>query len=142
MNGYCADISRTVAVRHASSTQHALYAQLMEVHLASLAFPHPGLPACSCHTYTQQLFDRHGWGPLRARLGHGVGIETSMEGPDLRMDETSLVPGMSFCIEMQVDGPCVDENGNPYGIKLEDDLIVTERGCEILSHPWPTLREV
>ena len=140
--GYCADLSRTVAIGAATDAMHTLYDRLMAVHLASIDFVKPGIPACDCHTFTQRQFDQNGWGTLRARLGHGVGIETSMEGPDLRTDTILLRPGMSFCIEMQVDGDSAGDGVEPYGIKLEDDLLVTERGREIISHPWPTLREV
>ena len=62
------------------------------------------------------------------RAGHGIGLETSLEPIDLRRDEMELRPGMTFCVEPGVYIPGFG------GVKMEDDLIVTEGNPEIISH--------
>lgn len=127
--GYCADISRTIAVRKPSKRQIDLYNLLFEIHMETMDYIKPGIFAWEAHAFTQKLYDRHSLGQLKARLGHGIGIETSMEGPDLKYDQYVLEPGMCFCVEISVDYP------DTGGIKLEDNLVLTKDKALLMSHP-------
>jgi len=64
------------------------------------------------------------------RVGHGIGLETSLEAPDLMRDDGVLKQEMTFSLE---PGPYSKGVG---AFKLENSLVVTEQGHEILgSHP-------
>ena len=61
-------------------------------------------------------------------LGHGIGLQVH-EGPAIRpLSETVLQPGMVFTIEPGVYLP------GWGGVRIEDDVLVTPDGCEVLSH--------
>ena len=64
---------------------------------------------------------------LTHRVGHGVGLETSLEAPALMRDDRLIETGMTFCIE-----PGVYVNG-VGGARVEDFLVVTEDGYELLA---------
>ena len=65
---------------------------------------------------------------LAHRIGHGIGLATSFEWPDLANEQDELEPGVTICIEpgIAVAGAGV--------MKLEDDVVVTDDGCELLTH--------
>ena len=65
---------------------------------------------------------------LAHRIGHGIGLGTSFEWPDLAGDEEPLELGTTICIE-----PAIAAEGAGV-MKLEDDLVVTEDGYELLTH--------
>ncbi|MEP7336080.1 MAG: M24 family metallopeptidase [Actinomycetota bacterium] len=67
------------------------------------------------------------------RIGHGIGPATSYEWPSLDTEEAVLEPGFTICIEPGVYAP---GSGN---MKLEDDLVITDDGCELLTHSDATL---
>ena len=68
--------------------------------------------------------------------GHGLGLEIH-EPPRIgRRDQTKLEPGMAITIE-----PCIDLEGWG-GIRIEDTVLVTTNGCEILTPTSKELREI
>jgi Xaa-Pro dipeptidase len=65
---------------------------------------------------------------LPHRIGHGIGLATSFEWPSLDHEAAPLEAGMTFCLEPSV---CLAGAGT---VKLEDDVIVTETACELITH--------
>jgi Xaa-Pro aminopeptidase len=126
--GYCSDITRTMVVGNPSK-------QLMEVHriLNSILDKiiekiKPGMVAKDIHQIAQELYTQEGLGEVKSRIGHGIGLDTSLEPLDLQYDDIILKPGMTFCIEPGY------YNDPPGGIRIEDDVVVTGTGCELISH--------
>jgi Xaa-Pro dipeptidase len=64
---------------------------------------------------------------LAHRIGHGIGLATSFEWPDLAGDEEPLEVGTTICIEPSLAVPGAGV------MKLEDDLVVTGDGYELLT---------
>lgn len=92
----------------------------------------PGVPYAELERVSRGIIQGAGFTPAH-RIGHGVGLATSFEWPSLDTEQSPLEPGMSICIEPGVYAPGI---GN---MKLEDDVLITETGCELLTHSDQTL---
>jgi len=128
VNKYCADIGRTLFLGKPTDLYLEKYAQ-MKLTLETInAMIKPGLRATDLHKRALKLFDQFQLGELRHRIGHGCGIETSTEGIDLMRDEhLILMPSMVICTEVSMS------YDNQWGIKIEDVILITETGFEVLS---------
>jgi Xaa-Pro dipeptidase len=92
----------------------------------------PGVPCVAVHNAAAEIIHQAGF-TLAHRIGHGIGLATSFEWPSLDTEPSPLEPGMTICIEPGVYAPGI---GN---MKLEDDLLITDTGCELLTHSDRTL---
>ena len=126
--GYCSDITRTVVVGEPSDEQVAIYEAVLSANLAGIAATHPGLPAKVVDRAARETIEAFGFGEFFThRVGHGLGIEVH-EHPSMHgNNEQPMVPGMVFTIEPGVYVP------NVGGVRIEDDVVVTENGVEILT---------
>jgi len=133
--GYCSDVSRTFLCGNApaSPAQKSLYALAVEQIEFNCALLRPGLPF--------REFTERAW-TIPARfaqqnygcIAHGVGMvdEWPAIGCDPRdplLQDGVLVPGMTLCVESYLG-----EVGGTEGVKLEQQVLITERGHEILSN--------
>jgi Xaa-Pro aminopeptidase len=130
-NGYASDMTRMVHVGPAGAKYRKAYTAVLEAQLAAIAAVKPSATADSVDRAarrTLKQFDLE-----RAFIhstGHGLGLEIH-EPPRLgRTDETPLEPGMAITIE---PGVYLEGWG---GIRIEDTVLVTKTGCEILT-PTP-----
>lgn len=126
-NGYCSDLTRTMVVGEPSSRQKEIHRILNHVLDLTVQRIKPGMQAKEVHQIAQDLFYNYGLGKIKSRIGHGIGLDTSLEPLDLETDEFPLKPGMTFCIE---PGYYTLDSG---GIRLEEDVLVTEEGCQLIS---------
>ncbi|MGZ4123461.1 MAG: M24 family metallopeptidase [Tumebacillaceae bacterium] len=126
--GYCSDITRTVVVGEPSDEQLVIYETVLAANLAGIAATKPGLPAMVVDIAARQTIEQLGYGEyFTHRVGHGLGIEIH-EFPSMHGENTTvMVPGMTFTIEPGVYVPGVG------GVRIEDDVVVTETGVEILT---------
>jgi Xaa-Pro aminopeptidase len=124
--GYQADASRTFVLGEPSGIQRQVWAAVVEAYEAALAEVRPGVPCCAVNEAGARAVEEHGF-RLAHRIGHGIGLATSFEWPDLANDEEPLEPGVTICIEPSLAVPGAGV------MKLEDDLIVTEDGYELLT---------
>jgi Xaa-Pro aminopeptidase len=92
----------------------------------------PGVPCAELERVSAGIIHEAGFIPAH-RIGHGIGLATSFEWPSLDTEQSPLEPGMTICIEPGVYAPGI---GN---MKLEDDMLITETGCELLTHSDQTL---
>jgi D-alanyl-D-alanine dipeptidase len=99
---------------------------------AVLALARPGVPCRELHRAGAQIIEDAGY-HVAHRIGHGIGLATSFECPSLDSEHAPLEPGVTICIEPGVYAPGA---GN---MKLEDDLLITEDGCELLTRCDATL---
>jgi Xaa-Pro aminopeptidase len=127
--GYQADITRTFVVGGPTARQREVYDIVRRTLEATTAMSRPGVPMTDLHRKATVLLAEHDLAQFFThRVGHGIGLETSLEPIDLRRDETELRPGMTFCIEPGVYIPGFG------GVKIEDDVIVKEGEPEVISH--------
>ncbi|MBL0386472.1 aminopeptidase P family protein [Tumebacillus sp. ITR2] len=126
--GYCSDITRTVVVGEPSDEQLIIYEAVLAANLAGIAATKAGLPAKVVDAAARQTIEGFGYGEFFThRVGHGLGIEVH-EFPSMHgNNEQELVPGMVFTIEPGIYLP------NIGGVRIEDDVLVTENGVEILT---------
>src|SRR5439155_24804353 len=88
----------------------------------------PGVQALAVDAEARSVITQGGFGQFFGHgLGHGIGLEVH-EGPAIRQNsKTVLEPGMVFTIEPGIYLP------NWGGVRLEDDVLVTPDGCEVLT---------
>jgi Xaa-Pro aminopeptidase len=125
-DGYQADASRTWVLGEPSEPQAQAWDVVVRAHAAAVERVAPGVPCAEVARAAADVVHAAGY-ELGHRIGHGIGLATSFEWPSLDHDDTPLEPGMTFCIE---PGVYVAGAGN---VKLEDDVVVTAGGCELLT---------
>lgn len=129
VEGYHADMTRTVAVGELSSAHTELYAAVLRSQLAALEVLAPGKTGKEVDAAARDSLTRDGLGERFSHsLGHGTGLEIH-EGPRLaKTSEQVLEPGMSVTIEPGAYLP------GDAGVRIEDLAVLTETGFELLSN--------
>ncbi len=131
-DGYCVDLTRTVELGSASPEWCRLYAAVDEAQRAAIAAVRPGIPASAVDAAARDVLAAAGLGEAFGHAtGHGIGLEVH-EDPRIGKSaaghaEVALEPGMVFTVE---PGAYVEGVG---GARLEDDVLVTDAGCEVLT---------
>jgi Xaa-Pro aminopeptidase len=132
LEGYQGDATRTFVLGTPSSAQLAAWDVVRRAYDAALTLARPGIPCKELHRVSSEIIEGAGFS-VAQRIGHGIGLATSYEWPSLDTEEAPLEPGITICIEPGVYAPGI---GN---MKLEDDLVITDSGCELLTHSDATL---
>jgi len=131
-DGYCVDLTRTVQLGPVSAAIQRLYAAVAEAQDAAIRAVRPGETASVIDRAARSVLERHGLGEAFGHgTGHGLGLEVHEE-PRIgraipRLPDERLEPGMVFTIE---PGAYVAGLG---GVRIEDDVLVTDTGCEVLT---------
>ena len=126
--GYMSDITRTVCVGRFDDKQRHVYGVVLEAQRSALDRLRPGVIASQVDEVARQVITRAGFGDYFTHsLGHGVGLNIH-EAPRLApKQETVLEAGMITTVEPGVYIP------GWGGVRIEDTVLVTETGCEILT---------
>ena len=134
LGGYCSDMTRTVHVGDANKTSRDLYAAVLEAQLAGIAAVRPGRPAGEVDEAARKVLRKHKLDRFFTHsLGHGLGLEIH-EAPRLARAQTqALEPGMVITIE---PGVYIPGRG---GVRIEDTVLVTKTGHEVLT---PTSKDL
>ena len=137
LHGYCSDMTRTVHVGRPGREERRWYDAVLEAQLAGIAAVKPGTTAGDVDHAARQVLRRHKLDRFFAHsTGHGVGLEIH-EPPRLgKTQEERLQPGMVITIE---PGVYVPDKG---GIRIEDMVLVTKTGCQVLTPVTKELIEV
>ena len=132
--GYCSDMTRTVHVGSPGRKQKDLYQAVLEAQLAAIDAVGPGVQAGKVDQAARKVLRKAGFDSYFTHsTGHGVGLEIH-EPPRLGKGQTELLqPGMVITIE---PGAYVPGLG---GVRIEDMVLVTETGCQVLT---PTSKEL
>jgi Xaa-Pro aminopeptidase len=132
LDGYCCDLTRTVAVGEAGPDARRLHAAVREAQQAALDVVKPGISASAVDAAARRVLEQHRLGEAFGHAtGHGLGLEVHEEPrlarPRADVPAVLLEPGMVFTIE---PGAYVPGLG---GVRIEDDVLVTATGCEVLT---------
>lgn len=126
--GYCSDITRTIAVGEPSDKLKEIYSVVLEAQLRGVNGIKAGLTGREADALTRDYITEKGYGEYFGHsTGHGVGLEIH-EAPGLASrSETVLEPGMVVTVEPGIYIPGVG------GVRIEDDIIVTSEGNEVIT---------
>jgi Xaa-Pro dipeptidase len=135
--GYRSDISRTFALGTPTEKMRRVFEIERRAQDAALAAARPGVECQAVDAAARQVIDEAGYGPGYAyfthRVGHGLGMD-GHEWPYLVKGNTlPLEPGMTFS-----DEPGIYIRGE-FGVRLEDDMVITEDGAELFTPQSPSL---
>lgn len=132
LEGYCVDISRTVAVGRVSAECSRLYSAVEEAQMAAIDSIGPGIAAEEVDEAARIVLDRRGLGDAFGHsTGHGLGLDVH-ELPRVGKPRSGVKPEilecrMAFTIEPGVYVPGLG------GVRIEDDVVVTGSGVELLT---------
>ena len=137
VEGYQSDITRTCVLGKASDEMKKVFDVVKAAQSAALAAARPGVPAEQVDAAARKVISDAGFGPgfkfFTHRLGHGIGMD-GHEWPYLvHGNKMPLGVNMSFS-----DEPGVYQPGK-FGIRLEDDMHVTESGAQLFTPQSPSI---
>jgi Xaa-Pro aminopeptidase len=137
LNGYASDMTRMVHIGKAPAKYKRTYKAVLEAQLAGIDAVRPGVTSKTVDAATRATLKAHGLEKEFVHsTGHGLGLEIH-EAPRLgRKDKTRLEAGMVITIE---PGVYIEGWG---GIRIEDTVLVTKTGCEILTPTTKDLVEI
>lgn len=129
VGGYCSDFTRTIAVGQVDPELEKIYGIVLEANLRGLKAVRPGVTGKEVDAACRDYIAENGYGPQFGHsTGHGVGLEIH-ELPRLSViSEQVLEPGMIVTVEPGIYLP------GKGGVRIEDLVLVTKDGCEVLSH--------
>lgn len=127
-DGYISDLTRTFAVGEVDEEYKKIHKLVQEANAAGRAAAKPGVPCANVDIAARNVIEKSGYGKyFTHRTGHGIGME-GHEAPYMRGDNMQILePGMVFTVE-----PGIYLTGR-NGVRIEDNLVITEDGAESLS---------
>ena len=132
LNGFCSDLTRNLvpssSVSRLSSLYRQIYSLVFSANQAAIAAAKPGMTGKALDKVAREVIRKGGFGRCFGHsLGHGVGYEIHEEPYASKKSMTVLKPGMLVTIE---PGIYLEDN---LGVRIEDLVLITETGCEVLS---------
>jgi len=136
LDGYCSDLTRTVVIGKASAEHHKLYSAVLEALERCVEAIKPGVRGKHIDALARQVLAKHGLdGYFGHSLGHSLGISVH-DGAGLSFRDTQpLEAGMVLTVEPGVYVPGFG------GVRIEQDVLVTDTGCELLTQAPTALME-
>jgi len=139
VEGYVSDISRTFVLGKPTDKMKKVFEIELRAQTAALKAARPGLPCEAVDAAARKVIEDAGYGPgykyFTHRVGHGMGMD-GHEWPYLVKGNTlPLAPGMTFS-----DEPGIYIRGE-FGVRLEDDMVITDTGAELFTPQSPSLED-
>jgi Xaa-Pro dipeptidase len=126
--GYYYDITRSTWFGTPSEEYRRIWNVVLEAQGAAIERACPGVPCEEVDAAARRVIEKAGYGEyFTHRLGHGLGIDVHEPPYMVRNEKTLLEPGMTFTSEPGIYLP------GRFGVRIEDDILCTERGAESLS---------
>lgn len=126
--GYCSDITRTVAFGEINEEQRKIYETVKKSNEESIKAVKPGVRCKDLDKISRNIIEEAGYGQYYThRLGHGLGISIHEFPSVTGTNEFELKPGMVFTIEPGI------YKSDVAGVRIEDDVVVTEDDVEVLT---------
>src|SRR5213596_789335 len=129
VGGYTSDITRTIWFGDLPSEEfRKVFNVVHDAQTAAMALGRPGTPCEEMDRAARNVITAAGYGPFFThRLGHGLGMDGHEPEYLVEGNTTRIEPGMVFTIE-----PGIYQLGK-FGVRIEDDCVMTEKGVEVLS---------
>jgi Xaa-Pro aminopeptidase len=127
--GYCSDLTRTFLIGQVSQRIKQAYQVVLQAQTEAIRFLRPGVTTKQADQVARDIIDKAGFKDAFGHgLGHGIGRDIH-ELPTLRHHgtEDELRPGMIVTVEPGIYLP------GEGGVRIEDDVLITHSGCEVLS---------
>ena len=126
--GYCSDMTRTVALGEPTGEMRKVYQTVLEAQLAGIAVTKAGVPGKSIDAAARKVIEDAGYGEYFGHgYGHSLGIEIH-ESPNANTrDETLLPVGAVVSAEPGIYLP------GKFGVRIEDVTVLTADGCMVLT---------
>ena len=129
LNGVCSDLTRNLVPVRASRLYRQVYDLVLKANLAAIAAAKPGMTGKALDKVARDVIRKGGFGKCFGHsLGHGVGYEIHEPPTASKKGKMVLKPGMLVTIE---PGIYLEDN---LGVRIEDLVLITETGCEVLSN--------
>ena len=134
LGGVCSDLTRNLVPRSSrgarvSRTYRQVYQLVLKANLAAIAAAKPGMTGKALDKVARDVIRKGGFGKCFGHsLGHGVGYEIHEAPYASKKGKMVLKPGMLVTIE---PGIYLEDN---LGVRIEDLVLITETGCEVLSN--------
>lgn len=129
-DGYCSDMTRTVFLGQVSDRQREIYEIVKEANLRGIAAAKPGARMRDVDFAARSYIEEKGFGRyFTHRTGHSIGMEVHEAGDVSAVNEAVIQPGQVFSVEPGIYIP--EEN---IGVRIEDLVLITDTGCEVLNH--------
>jgi Xaa-Pro aminopeptidase len=145
---YCVDLTRTVSIGAPAPRARDVYAAVLEAHDQAIAAVGPGRSRFDIDAAARDTLGRHGLAEAFGHgTGHGLGIEVH-EAPRITRRATSAGPaGASDADERVAAGMVFTIEPGAYipgwgGVRIEDDVLVTDEGVEVLTDVTTELLEI
>ena len=130
LNDYCSDMTRTVFIGEVSDKAREVYEVVKEAQQRGIDAVRPGARMCDVDLACRNYITEKGYGEyFTHRTGHSIGMEDHEYGDVSSVNEDIIQVGQVFSIEPGIY--LMDEG---IGVRIEDLVIVTEDGCEVLNH--------
>ena len=128
VGGYKSDLTRVLVTGKVSAKLEKVYGVVLTAQRLGIAAIRPGVKCADVDAVARQHIDQAGYGKYFGHsLGHGIGLNIH-EGPRLAaISKQVLEPGMVVTVEPGIYIP------NVLGVRIEDDILVTKDGCEVLT---------
>jgi Xaa-Pro aminopeptidase len=142
-DSYCVDLTRTVSIGAPTPRAREVYDAVREAHDRAIQSVGPGRSRFDIDAAARDTLEDRGLGAAFGHgTGHGLGIEVhespriTRRRPDVDATDEAVAPGMVFTIE---PGAYLPGWG---GVRIEDDVLVTDRGVEVLTDTPTDLIEI
>lgn len=128
VDGYLGDLTRTIHLGPAPDEFKAIYQIVLDAQRLVEERVAPGMTCREADLIARQHISEHGYGRYFGHsLGHAIGLDNHEQPAFSPMDETIIEPGLTVTVEPGIYLPGVG------GVRIEDMIVVTEDGCEVLT---------